>query len=132
MSNSKASAAELIWTLNELLDHAEAEDTRSAEAGHAEVARGGSLVTFSALTIQFAAGRMEPRGRERHRWVKPRGREERERISQSAVADALTVQRIRGLPKPWRRRHVATARVLLRDISKILFPNNPVNVPVIK
>ena len=27
---------------------------------------------------------------------------------------------------------VATARVLLRDISKILFPNNPVNVPVIK
>ena len=23
-------------------------------------------------------------------------------------------------------------RVLLRDISKILFPNNPVNVPVIK
>jgi hypothetical protein len=30
---------------------------------------------------------MEPRGRERHRWVKPRGREKRERISQSAVAD---------------------------------------------
>ena len=28
--------------------------------------------------------------------------------------------------------YVATARVLLRDISKILFPNNPVNVPVIK
>jgi hypothetical protein len=28
--------------------------------------------------------------------------------------------------------HVATARVLLRDISKILFPNNPVNVPAIK
>ena len=28
--------------------------------------------------------------------------------------------------------HVATARVLLRDISKILFPDNPVNVPVIK
>ena len=28
--------------------------------------------------------------------------------------------------------HEATARVLLRDISKILFPNNPVNVPVIK
>jgi len=27
---------------------------------------------------------------------------------------------------------VATAHVLLRDISKILFPNNPVNVPVIK
>jgi len=27
---------------------------------------------------------------------------------------------------------VATARVLLRDISKILFPDNPVNVPVIK
>ena len=26
----------------------------------------------------------------------------------------------------------ATARVLLRDTSKILFPNNPVNVPVIK
>ena len=26
----------------------------------------------------------------------------------------------------------ATAHVLLRDISKILFPNNPVNVPVIK
>ena len=28
--------------------------------------------------------------------------------------------------------YVATARVLLRDISKILFPDNPVNVPVIK
>jgi hypothetical protein len=28
--------------------------------------------------------------------------------------------------------YVATARVLLRDISKILFPNNLVNVPVIK
>jgi hypothetical protein len=28
--------------------------------------------------------------------------------------------------------HEATARVLRRDISKILFPNNPVNVPVIK
>jgi len=27
---------------------------------------------------------------------------------------------------------VATARVLLRDISKILFPDNSVNVPVIK
>jgi hypothetical protein len=31
-----------------------------------------------------------------------------------------------------RRRREATAHVLLRDISKILFPNNPVNVPVIK
>jgi hypothetical protein len=41
-------------------------------------------------------------------------------------------KRIRGPRKPWRRRHVATARVLLRDISKILFPDNPVNVPVIK
>ena len=38
---------------------------------------------------------------------------------------ALTIQRFNEL-------HVATARVLLRDISKILFPNNPVNVPVIK
>ena len=28
--------------------------------------------------------------------------------------------------------HEAPARVLLRDISKILFPNNPVNLPVIK
>ena len=28
--------------------------------------------------------------------------------------------------------HEATAHVLLRDISKILFPNNLVNVPVIK
>ena len=28
--------------------------------------------------------------------------------------------------------HEATAHVLLRDISKILFPNNPVNVHVIK
>jgi len=27
---------------------------------------------------------------------------------------------------------VATARVLLRDISKILFPDNSVNMPVIK
>jgi hypothetical protein len=40
--------------------------------------------------------------------------------------------RILGTPKPWRRRHVATARVLLRDISKILFSDKPVNVPVIK
>jgi hypothetical protein len=40
-----------------------------------------------AFGVQFAAGRMEPKGFERHRWVKPRGREERERISQSAVAD---------------------------------------------
>jgi hypothetical protein len=28
--------------------------------------------------------------------------------------------------------HQATAHVLLRDISKILFPYNPVNVPIIK
>ena len=28
--------------------------------------------------------------------------------------------------------HVAAAPVLLRDIGKILFHNNPVNVPVIK
>ena len=28
--------------------------------------------------------------------------------------------------------YVATARVLLRDISKILFPDNPVNLPIIK
>jgi len=30
------------------------------------------LPLFSVLTIQFAAGRMEPKGCERHRWVKPR------------------------------------------------------------
>jgi hypothetical protein len=47
-----------------------------------------SLPLFCVSTIQFAAGRMEPKGCERHRWVKPRGRKERERISQSAVADA--------------------------------------------
>jgi hypothetical protein len=41
------------------------------------------------------------------------------RLDESAVADDSTI-------------HEATARVLLRDISKILFPNNPVNVPVIK
>jgi hypothetical protein len=35
----------------------------------------------------FAKGRMKPQGCKRHRWVKPRGREERERVSQSAVAD---------------------------------------------
>ena len=52
-----------------------------------EIAQRGSLVTFSALTIQ--------------------------RFNLSTI-------------------HVATARVLLRDISKILFPDNPVNVPVIK
>ena len=32
----------------------------------------------------------------------------------------------------WRRRHETTAHVLLRDISKILFSDKPVNVPVIK
>jgi len=51
-------------------------------------------VTTPARSIRcfnapIRAGRMEPKGFERHRWVKPRGREERERISQSAVADAL-------------------------------------------
>jgi hypothetical protein len=29
--------------------------------------------------------RMEPQGRERHRWVKPRGRTQREQVSQSVL-----------------------------------------------
>src|SRR5207245_11360494 len=32
---------------------------------------------------RWGAARMEPRGRERHRWVKPRGRSGREDMSQS-------------------------------------------------
>jgi hypothetical protein len=51
-----------------------------------------------------------------------------------------TIQRFNDLTNPWHAKalataatiHVATAHVLLGDISKILFPNNPVNVPVIK
>src|SRR3954463_1364199 len=53
---------------------------------------------------------MEPKGCERHRWIKPRGRDEPERVSQSALADVVTIQRI-------------TSRQ--PDISKILFRNNP-------
>lgn len=40
---------------------------------------------------------------------------------------ALTIQRFNDSTN-----YVATARVLLRDVSKIFFPNNPVNVPVIR
>src|SRR5262249_47703037 len=36
---------------------------------------------------------MKPQGCERHRWVKPRGREERERVSQSAETDNSVKER---------------------------------------
>ena len=78
---------------------------------------------------------MEAR-RRRINSVKVRGRENKS--TRLYALNALTfhlsavvltkAERIPGLPKPWRRRHVATAR----NISKILFPDNPVNVPVIK
>src|SRR5207248_9000390 len=39
-------------------------------------------------------GRMEPRGRERHRWAKPRGRNEWERMSQALyVLSSVTISR---------------------------------------
>src|SRR5262245_11051426 len=53
--------------------------------------------------VQFTAERMEPKGCERHRWVKLRGREERERISQSAVADESPARHSLGDGGTWRQ-----------------------------
>src|SRR5918996_5551020 len=38
------------------------------------------------------APRMEPRGRERHGWAKPRGRYEREHMSQSEGSDRVSME----------------------------------------
>src|SRR5207247_9290826 len=41
------------------------------------------------------AARMEPRGRDRHRWAKPRGRSGREHMSQSGGSERVSNERER-------------------------------------
>jgi hypothetical protein len=51
-----------------------------------------SLVSLSVLRSSFfvsTCSRMEPQGCERHRWVKPTGRNERERVSQNLRSSRL-------------------------------------------
>ena len=53
-----------------------------------------SLREFAAENIKMPCSRMEPQGCERHRWVKPRGRNKRERVSQSfRSSDATPIAR---------------------------------------
>src|SRR5947207_1661242 len=49
---------------------------------------------------RWVAARMEPRGRDRHRWANPRGRSGREHMSQSGDANRISIDESRRSSVP--------------------------------